>query len=553
MNHWKSLFCIMILCFCTLPAQASNVTVKEIIEKEKQVEEKKEQLDHAAETPEADEAEATKEAKEPAPVPYTQRDEYSRDTPRGAMAGFLAAAIKHDYERATHYLDYRNIPPEAAQMGEQKLAEFLSLVINRTVWIDVQSLSKYPEGKNEERLPDYRDLVTELETSQGSVPILLQRVPNADRSARIWKISNATVSQIPFLVDEFGYSPVGEWLYKRLPNKAFLGIKLWQWVYYIGTFALCLGAAFIVTRILNVIAKKLKKDLSKEATRLITWPLCLLLAVFFSRAFSSDANSTLASRAVFEGATLLIIAWTWMVLHVVNVARYRLSKRFERQGNSQATFLLRPAGNVLKIIIVIVALLLWFENLGFDATTLLAGLGIGGLAVALAAQKTVENIIGALTLYISAPVKVGSFCRFGNNVGTIEEIGLRATRVRTVTRSVIHVANAKFVDMELENISQREMIAYTPELVLDRRTTKDQVAQFCERYSAMLKEHDELAAEPCRVRFSGFVPRGIKIETLSYVKTTNFDHYLEVTESINLEIVSLLAELNIELAPVEQH
>ena len=119
-------------------------------------------------------------------------------------------------------------------------------------------------------------------------------------------------------------------------------------------------------------------------------------------------------------------------------------------------YLLRPAGTVIKIIIFSIAALNWLENIGFNASTLLAGLGIGGLAIALAAQKTVENIIGAITLYTSAPIKIGDFCRFGNSFGVVEEIGLRSTRIRTLDRSVIYVANAKFIDMNLENYSERE-------------------------------------------------------------------------------------------------
>nr|WP_268841459.1 mechanosensitive ion channel domain-containing protein [Pseudoalteromonas sp. ACER1] len=146
--------------------------------------------------------------------------------------------------------------------------------------------------------------------------------------------------------------------------------------------------------------------------------------------------------ALFHGATVLLIAWGWICLRAVDLAKHRLSQRFIKQDKPQAIFLLRPISNVAKTLIVISLLFMWFENLGFNATTLLAGLGIGGLAIALAAQKTVENIIAAITLYISAPVKIGNLCKFGSQLGTVEEIGLRATRIRTLDRSVIYVANA---------------------------------------------------------------------------------------------------------------
>ena len=109
---------------------------------------------------------------------------------------------------------------------------------------------------------------------------------------------------------------------------------------------------------------------------------------------------------------------------------------------------------------------------------MLAGLGIGGLAIALAAQKTVENIIAAITLYISAPVKIGNLCKFGSQLGTVEEIGLRATRIRTLDRSVIYVATAKFVDMQLENVSERARISYRPKLMTSAQTQQPTLMSF---------------------------------------------------------------------------
>ena len=125
-----------------------------------------------------------------------------------------------------------------------------------------------------------------------------------------------------------------------------------------------------------------------------------------------EANQTLATRAVSEGATLYIIAWLWVFFRFVDLMKVKLANNFIKQDKPLAIHLLRPGGTVIKSVVTLTAVLIWFENLGFSASTLLAGLGIGGLAIALAAQKTVENIIAAITLYTSAPVRIGDFCRF---------------------------------------------------------------------------------------------------------------------------------------------
>lgn len=481
-------------------------------------------------------------------LPY---DEYQRVTPSSAMQAYLRATRKRDFELATNYLDYRNLPPEVSAVGRTLLAEQLSLVLDRTLWVDVQTLSKRPEGKQGETVPSYRDLVGEIKTSRGPVQVLLQRVPSSSGDTKIWKISNATVSNIPFLVDEFGYNLIGEWLYNHLPKAELLGVMVWQWVYFLGSFLFFVLVAIILTRIFSALLHKAKPNVANDVLSFIKGPACLLLAVLLSRAMHDESNVTIAVVAVFQGGTILLIAWTWVFIRLVDVIKHRLSRRFVAQDKPQAVFLLRPASNVTKTFIVIIAILLWFENLGFNATTLLAGLGIGGLAIALAAQKTVENIIGAITLYTSAPVKIGNLCKFGSQVGTIEEIGLRATRIRTLDRSVIYVANAKFVDMQLENISEREKISYRPKLMLSAKTQQQDLTAFMSECKTLLEEHEKVDEAPCRVRFKGFTPWALQIDVLSYVNTIDFAEYMEIIEELNLAILGLLNKHNCELANPE--
>lgn len=478
-------------------------------------------------------------------------DEFNRITPRNTMYGFLTAARARDFELASHYLDYRNLPQDAAAIGQMKLAENLSLILDRTLWVDIDNLSNKPDGKKNEAVPSYRDLVGEISTSQGKVQILLQRVPNKQGTQTIWKISNATVSKIPLLIKEYGYNRIGEWLYQSLPSFEFLGVMLWQWVYFACSFIFFVLVAIVLTRLVSFVLVHLKFPIQQDIVDFINGPICLLIAVIMSRSLSDESNVTIAFLAVIHGATVLLLAWTWVFLRIVDITKHRLGQRFIRQDKPHAVFLLRPVSNVIKTSIVIIMLFVWFENLGFNATTLLAGLGIGGLAIALAAQKTVENIIAAITLYTSAPVRIGNLCKFDNHLGTIEEIGLRATRIRTLDRSVIYVANAKFVDMQLENISERERISYRPKLMLSAKTEQQNLHAFMASVRALLKEHEHIADEPCRVRFKGFTPWALQIDVLSYVETVDFAFYMEIIEELNMAMLGLLNEHNCELANPE--
>ena len=198
--------------------------------------------------------------------------------------------------------------------------------------------------------------------------------------------------------------------------------------------------------------------------------------------------------------TGFIIAVAWAVWRLFGLGSDHLAQRLRRRDQSAAIVFLQPAKNALKVVTLIVAVIVWLDHIGFEVSTLLAGLGVGGIAVALAAQKSLENLIGGITLYTSQPVRVGDFCRFGNTIGTVEEIGLRATKVRTLDRTVVHVANAEFVNLHLDNFARRDKIWYHPCIRLKYGTTPDQVRYILVEVRKMLYAHPKVLPDPARIR-----------------------------------------------------
>lgn len=475
------------------------------------------------------------------PVEVIQ-DDYDRGQPRSAISGYLNAMREGDLALATNYLDYRNLSKNTISVGKEELARQLGVVLNRTLWVDLNSISTLGEGRKDDGLPSYRELVGTVELQGNDVDILLQRIPRAGDKVRIWKISNATVEKIPELFKRYSYSPLGELLAKQLPPLEIFGVMLWQWLYFTMMLALYFIVAKVITWLITFGLKRAYKNVEVEILRFIKEPCALLLAVILARNFHDEANVTIALKAVTEGATLLIIAWCWVFFRFIDLMKVLLAEKFIAQDKPLAVYLLRPAGTVIKIIVFCVASLSWLENLGFNASTLLAGLGIGGLAIALAAQKTVENIIGAITLYTSAPIKIGNFCRFGNSLGVVEEIGLRATRIRTLNRSVIYVANAKFIDMNIENYSEREKIAFRPKIFLSPTTSKENLDALLLAIRDMLDNIDMLEKEPLRTHFKAYTIYGLELDILAYVKTTDFDVYLNEINQLNLNILALINE-----------
>ncbi|QOL26691.1 mechanosensitive ion channel [Thalassotalea sp. LPB0316] len=478
-------------------------------------------------------------------------DDYQRGQPQSSLSGFLSALQQYDYELATHYMDFRNLSPDTKAIAPEELAKMFHVVLRRTIWIDTTAISEEPLGNLQDGLPSYRELFGTIATPSGDVRLYLQRIPRASDKARIWKISNATVDKIPYLSQQYAYSEFGEWLSEHTPNYDFLGVELWQWLYFSAALIFYYFVSLLITWLVSKGISRVRPNTHQEFYRFLRGPVTILLTIELSRLFVAQSNITIAVQAIMDGATLLVFAWIWLFVRLIDLFNIKLKARFLAQDKPLAIYLLRPASTVAKIIVVITGLLLWFENLGFSATTLLAGLGIGGLAIALAAQKTVENIIGAITLYTSAPVKVGHVCRFGNVFGVVEEIGLRATRIRTLDRTVIHIANAQFVDLQLENISEREKIAYRPEIILKPSASAQQIEQLLSQIKNLLIAHPEIADEPLRVVFKGFSLQGLQLDILAYVSTTDYDQYLAVTNELNLALTSALADCHCELANIQ--
>ncbi|WP_157509151.1 mechanosensitive ion channel family protein [Ferrimonas futtsuensis] len=527
LGHGLLLLCLLL----PLSLQAEPPTLKNMMEQE---------------TPaETEEAAPDKPAPEPTVV-----DEYERGSPRSSMEGLLHALRHNDFERAAHYLDGRNLPKGVADLPLSLLAEEFKLILNRTLWVDLHTLSESKDGLTGDGLPPYRDLVGRVPLGSRQVSVYLQRVPRGD-GQYIWKISNATLGEVPNLYQQYGDGPIGEYLSDHLPEFEILGLQSWQFVAVLLMFLL----AYLISLPLFAISKWLVRRHYPDNTQLqrfISGPLRLLFVVLVVREAFPLVRPSIEARAIAEGHALMILALVWVMVSGMELARERLNRSFQEKGKDQGAQLLKPLFTIGKILIIIIGLLMWLENLGFKATTILAGLGIGGLAVALAAQKSVENLIGAITLYLSSPVKVGNFCKFGTQMGVVEEIGLRYTRVRTLDRTVIHISNATFVDLQLENFSEREKIRYSPSLNLRYDTPVSKLRGVMDEITQALKDHPMTHESPLRVRFHKFGPNALQLNVLSYIQTTAFPEYLEAAEELNLAILTILEQHGVAMTDTTQ-
>lgn len=471
----------------------------------------------------------------------------SQLSPRSAMRGYLAAAREERWGAAARYLNLANLPARnRAQQGEE-LARKLKAVLDRTVVVDLEALSPAPEGNPNDGQPDGRDLLGTIETPQGPTRIYLERTRGDDQTLE-WRFSRPTVDKIERLYDEFGHEPP---FADRLPAVFFswrwLDLALWQWLGMLAIALASLLAAFTVVAVVVPIARAITRRtpvaLDDAIVEMIIGPLRLALAVGFAKAGLPWLWLPLGPERVCAGSTtgLGVVAVTWIAVRLVTVLSRVIQLRMATQGSAVGLSAIPLVRRMVNAVVVLLAVVLVLANLGVNMTGVLAGLGVGGLAVALAAQKSLENLFGGVTLIMDQPVHVGDVCRFDQRVGTVEDIGLRSTRIRTVERTLVTIPNAEFSTMQIENFGRRDRIVLSTRLGVRYETTPDQLRHLLVELKKMLLAHPKVDPDPARVRFANFGEYSLDIDLFAYVRTTDYNEFLAVREDLFLRIMDLIA------------
>ena len=474
-------------------------------------------------------------------------DKFDRGTPRRSGEGFIRATDISDYETAAEYLDLRNIRGPAKELSGEQLARRLEVIIQRAEWTDVADLVDHPAGRGNDGLPDYRDSIGRVLHRGNEVQLLMQRVPRGDGEF-IWKISNSTVSQIPALYESYGYPGPIEELRRLLPKVTIMGFALFKWVTALAVAAAAYCLVFLSALVIRQFMGDPDLPTHRQIFRFLIVPFGAWAVILAMNTTAGALGRGVTAESISRTSPVPIIITVWAMFAALNLFRDLYVKRLQDTDRFGAGVLATPVGNAIKLLVLAAAILIYLDQLGINITTVLAGLGVGGIAVALALQKPMEDVFGAITLYSQQPVRVGDFCRFGEITGTIEEIGLRTTRVRTLANTLIAVPNSKLANESIDNISARKKILYWPRLRLSYDTPPTQIRELLESIRQLLRDHDRVLADTLRVRFVEIADDSLQIEIFAHIDTTVWVEFLEITEELNLRILEVVAEAGTSLS-----
>ncbi len=342
-----------------------------------------------------------------------------------------------------------------------------------------------------------------------------------------------------------------------LPDAAhaeYLGHEVWQWVGLLVSFAVAVLIPVLIwlwgRRHFNVPQHERIGGFRTNLGRYL-FPISLIgmsyLADFvISKGFQIHGDVLIETKLVLTA--IIYLGFAWLAAALMNDITAYAVKKAEARRERVDVHVLKLGLRFLNVLIIIAIGVDAAQELGIPLAAVVTGLGVGGIAVALAAQSTVENLIGGIALVADKPVQVGDFCRFGETVGTVEEIGLRSIRIRTLDRTVVSVPNGDFSKLQLENFARRDEILFKSVLELKRETSPDQLSRILETLRELLTADPRVAEEPFRVRLVGFGQYSLDIEIFSYITTANRDEFLAIREELLLRIMDIVEQAGTALA-----
>jgi MscS family membrane protein len=487
------------------------------------------------------------QAVSPAPA-AAPSDPLGRTTPSSSIFGFLKAAQAGDYSIAAQYLQ---MTAARRQTEGEQTASKLKFVLDH-VFTGNPSRYNQPEGTPQEGVPlGHQKLGT---MSAGDVEVDLDLVRVSDASAgKIWLVSSDTLAKLPELSDQAEARQVASKLPSFLVRHQLAGMPLWQWAALLIGVPLAAGLGWVLLALLEVPLRwwaRRRGKLEVANWRSVSGPVWLLAGTLMHQVFAVYLRMPLLPRHYYFHITsiALIISATWIAWRFVRWSLRRVRIRALAGGHAGTGTLMLLGERILKVIIFIVGVLAVLGNLGFNMSTALAGLGIGGLAIGFGAQKTIENLFGGVSVLGDEVFRVGDTCRFGDRTGVVEDIGLRSTRIRTEERTLLAIPNGTVATINLENLSRRDKILFKTTFGLRPESKADHVRFLLLEVRKLLYSHPKVETKTVRVRLTEIAGAALNMEVLSYILTQDFNEFAAVREDLLLRIMDIVEDAGGSLA-----
>jgi len=479
---------------------------------------------------------------EPKAEPAAPLDPLGRQTPRSSLIGFFKYEASGNYETAARFLQQ---PPGQ----DTNLAQLTKEI--KTLYPDFQGsinlLSDDPNGSVEAGLPPGQVRAGVVAVGGQTADVMLVRVDDP-AVGKIWLISQGTVASIPKLYARLESEKPTEASRIRLAllsGPVLLGMSSTQWLCWLLSIPLAWLLAWLLTFLLSSPRRAWCRLRKHRFTSIwdtpLGMPLRCMIAILLHGFFVYLLQPPLLYRIYYVRllAALLAGCFGWLASRLSDQGFNRALNQTRAHSRDGESFLILMQ-RMNHIGILIIALLVALAFLGLNVTTALAGLGIGGLAVALAAQKTLENLIGGISLLLDKAIQVGDFCKIGDRVGTVADIGLRSLKLRTLDQNLLVVPNGVLAQMQFENMKNRPKLLLQQSFSLRIETQVEQLRLVLDGVQKMLDEDPAVESGSSRLRVTNFAGAAFELELFAFVKTGDFSKFTGIRQEILLKIVGIV-------------
>ena len=481
-------------------------------------------------------------------APAAIADPFGRGTPRGLVDGLLKEIAANDPTGAANFLDLSALDPSQRKIEGKRLIETLQALLDQSGrLVPFADLSSSPDGSQTDGLAPLHDRIGEIDLQSGPLDLVASRKERDGR--KVWLLSGDTVAALPNAVGRVESGLRSQWISNTIPmGPNILGTPLLHWGLVLG-FALLsyvVASAFVALRTLLV--KLLPTN--RFSDRASLWmassqaPLRALLAIWIFRLGVDRLGVSIVARSFSINISNIAIwiALAWLALRLTDIAIDGWTDHVRRRGQQSAISVLALLRRLGKALILFIGLALSLRAFGIDVTAVVAALGIGGIAIALGAQNAISDLIGSISLVADRPLRIGDFCRFGETLGTVEDIGIRSTRVRTLERTIVTIPNGDLSRQSVENYTARDEFLFRHTFDLRYETTPDQLRFLLVEIRRVFYAHPKVNPDPARIRLVGMKESSLALEAFLLVRATDYDDFLEVQEDLLLRIMDLVSD-----------
>ncbi|HBD04781.1 mechanosensitive ion channel family protein [Psychrobacter pocilloporae] len=479
-------------------------------------------------------------------------DSFGRDTPRHTVQGFISALSENDYLLASNYLNLSKSDNPTTVVRQFKQA----LDAGGRFQPDLQ-ISNTPEGNLTDQLPPSQENVGVINIGEKSVSLLLERVVSKENE-QYWQFSSETLSSIPEVIENSEPTLVSRYTVDSLDGKKLFGYQLADLVaalsMIVSSFVLTYIAVWLLYHLLRIVYPRVRGVPLPLPDKVILPLSVVIMALILSEVMVYAGVSVTLREPVNRFTDIASwLALTWLLLRVIDAIFTRAVNLSYKKNYTERVSILGLLRKVVKALLLIFAVIVIFGNLGFDLTTGIAALGVGGLALALGAQKTIENLVGSVVVVADSPVRIGDYCKFGTYEGTVIDIGIRSSRVRTLTRTIVTVPNGDFSSMQIENFTSRDMFRFFHQLYLKRTADIDVVFKMVKDLDEFLKEHEMTNQEWNQVNILELRQDCYVIQLQAYINANDVMEFYDKQNVVFVDVLNQVAKYDVEHAlPTQQ-